>query len=140
MWLVFLIILIGYTLFKFLSDLNEDKVDLAHQALADKFKFTVEVLNRYVYGGEATITPLDLRSFNLYKVGSNELIRFEYATGSLTITWRYKYMQKEVVHSRTFYEVRNLSLIAQERIAETVIKEMIPIKAQHQIEVLSEFS
>lgn len=140
MLIISIVLIIGYILYSFLKDYKQDEVDLAHQSLSEKFKFTVAVLNKHVYAGQGVTTYLDLRSFNLYKPGSNQIIIFEYNTGSLNIVWKYKYLQKEVVHSKTFDNVRNLSLMAQERMAYIIIQEMTPIIAKHQIDVLTEFS
>ena len=40
----------------------------------------------------------------------NQMIEFLYSQGVLAITWKYKYYQKELIHKRSFLNVRNLSL------------------------------
>ena len=117
-------------------DLKKDDYDLQGTTVAEKFKFIVRKLNEVVYHGEGKVTVLDARTFNLYAQGSNQIIQFFYATGSLTITWKYKYLQKEVIHERNVNDARNLSVLSQERIAENLIKEMGEVVRKHQIDVL----
>ena len=59
-----------------------------------------------------------------------------YSTGHLTITWKYKYFQKEVVHEKIFNNVRNLSIFEQQRIAEIMVSEMAVVISNHQNNVL----
>jgi hypothetical protein len=133
---VIVIGIIVFILFRFLTDLNKDNYDLQGQSLAEKFKFTVESLNDAAYNGQGSVTTLDKRSFNLYEYGSNQIIHFVYGTGHLTITWKYKYFQKEVVHEKQFNDVRNLSLFEQQKIAKIMIKEMAVVIANHQNNVI----
>lgn len=90
-----------------------------------------------MYDGQGEVTILDKRNFNLYVNGSNQIIYFMYSTGNLTISWRYKYFQKEVVHERIFRNVRNISLFNQRKMAETMIEEMANVIQKHQIDVLT---
>ena len=133
---VIVIGIIVFILFRFFTDLNKDNYDLQEQSLAEKFKFTVTSLNNAAFNGQGSVTTLDKRSFNLYKDGSNQIINFVYGTGDLTIIWKYKYFQKEVVHEKQFNDVRNLSLFEQEKIAEIIIKEMAVVIANHQNNVI----
>lgn len=133
------VIIIGIVIFifiRFFIDLEKDNYDLQGQSLSEKFKFTVEALNDAAYNGRGSITTLDKRRFNLYENGSNQIIHFNYSTGHLTITWKYKYFQKEIVHEKQFNEVRNLSLFEQQKLAEVMIKEMMTIIANHQNNVI----
>lgn len=134
-WII-LIGIVAFILFRFLNDLNKDKYDLQGQSLSEKFKFTVESLNDAAFNGLGSVTSLDKRSFNLYENGSNQIIHFLYGTGHLTITWKYKYFQKEVIHEKQFNNVRNLSLFEQQKIAEIMIKEMEVVIANHQNNVI----
>lgn len=134
------VIIIGIVIFifiRFFIDLEKDNYDLQGQSLSEKFKFTVEALNDAAYNGRGSITTLDKRRFNLYENGSNQIIHFNYSTGHLTITWKYKYFQKEIVHEKQFNEVRNLSLFEQQKLAEVMIKEMMTIIANHQNNVIT---
>lgn len=132
-----IVLIIGNMLFSFFRDLNKDNFDLRGQTLAEKFNSTVDILNLTVFNGRGKIIPLDKRGFNLYEDGQNQIIHFEYSTGILTITWKYKYFQKEVVHEKLFRDVRNISLFEQQKIAEEMINEMSMVVENHKKNVLA---
>lgn len=132
----FLAVIVGYLLFKFFISLSKDNDDLQNLSLSEKFSVIVSILNEAAFNGLGTVTVLDKRSFNLYEDGQNQIIRFLYSTGHLTIIWKYKYFQKEVVHERQFNNVRNLSIFEQQKIAEQMIKEMVIVVEKHKIDVL----
>lgn len=132
---IFIIGIVVFILFRFFSDVNKDKSDL-EQGLDNKFKYVVKEINSAAFNGEGVIQRNSTREFNLYKQPSNQIIYFHYGTGILTITWRYKYFQKEVVHEKNFYEVRNLSVFEQQNIAFQMIKEMAVVIEKHQISIL----
>ncbi len=134
-WFI-VIVFVGYVLFKFFTSLEQDKKDLQGGTLDEKFKFIVTDLNDAAFNGHGSITRVDNRSFNLYQKNTNQIIQFLYSTGHLTITWRYKYYQKEIVHEKQFNDVRNLSLFEQQRIAGVMIKEMELVVAKHQNDVI----
>ncbi len=134
-WII-VIAIIGYFLIRFIIDLNKDNYDLQSQTLSEKFQFLVDRLNEAAFNGMGTVTILDKRSFNLYQTGQNQIINFMYSTGHLTITWKYKYFQKEVVHEKQFNNVRNLSIFEQQRIAEIMISEMAVVISNHKNNVL----
>ena len=93
-------------------------------------------MNEYTYNNRGSITKIDKRECNLYEDGSNQIINILYSQGTLTITWKYKYFQKEVVHKKSFLEVRNLSLFEQRKMADTVINEMENVVREHKEQVL----
>ncbi len=131
-----LIVIVGYFLFKFFISLSKDNDDLQSQNLNEKFSIIVSMINQVAFNSLGTVTIIDKREFNLYEDGQNQIIKFLYSTGHLTITWKYKYFQKEVVHERQFNDVRNLSIFQQQKIAEQMIKEMLIIVEKHKIDVL----
>ncbi len=133
-WILFIVV-VCYILFKFLNDLNKDKYDLEGKSLQEKFNIIVSAINNEAFNGEGEVTRLDKRSFNLYQQGSNQIVNFQYSTGTLTITWRFKYFQKEVVHKKDFYDVRNLSLFEQQKIADRMIEEMAEKVENHKLNV-----
>ncbi len=136
MFWIFILAVVGYILFKFLNDLNKDKYDLEGKSVEEKFNVVVNAINNAAFNGEGKITRLDKRSFNLYQQGSNQIINFQYSTGTLTVTWRFKYFQKEVVHKKDFYDVRNLSLFEQQKIADRMIGEMVEVVENHKVNVM----
>ncbi len=123
-------------LFRFFADLSKDDDDLQGGTLSEKFNVIVNMINKAAFNGNGEVTPLDKREFNLYEEGQNQIIKFHYSTGHLTITWKYKYFQKEIVHERQFSNLRNLSLFEQQRIGEHIIKEMEIVVQQHKKNVI----
>ena len=111
-FLTIVALVIGYMVIRFMMDMSKDNHDLEGQTVADKFAVIVGRINEEAFGGAASVTPLDKRSFNLYRTGDNQIVNFNYSTGHLTIEWRYKYLQKEVFHRKQFMTpVTSASLI-----------------------------
>lgn len=133
---VIVIGIVGFILFRFFTDLNKDNADLQGQSLPEKFAVIVSSINEVAYGGMGKVTTLDKRSFNLYQDGQNQIINFQYGTGHLTITWKYKYFQKEIVHEKQYNNVRNLSLFEQQKIADNIISEMEQVVENHKNNVI----
>lgn len=131
------LLMVGAMIIKFFIELKKDSDDLRFTTAPEKFRILAQILNNTVYDGIGEVTILDKRNFNLYAEGSNQLIQFAYSTGSLTIVWRYKYFQKEVRHKRIFHNMRNVSIFTQQKIAETMIEDMIGVIQRHQIDVLT---
>jgi len=130
------IAIIGIILFRFFSSLSKDNDDLQGRTLPEKFNVIVSMINDAAFNGDGSVTTLDKREFNLYEDGQNQIIKFQYSTGHLTITWKYKYFQKEIVHERQFNDVRNLSLFEQQKIGEQMIKEMATVVERHKNNVI----
>lgn len=128
--------IVGYSLIRFFIALSKDHDDLQGQTLDQKFGIIVNLINQVAFNGLGSVTTLNKREFNLYLEGENQLIKFQYSTGHLTITWRYKYFQKEVVHERQFNYVRNLSVFDQQKIGEQMIREMAQIVENHKNNVI----
>lgn len=133
-WII-VIAVVGFILFSFLKDVGKDNTDLKNTDLKDKFNIVVNELNKEAFSGKGQITKIDTRSFNLYEPGQNQTIQFQYGTGHLTITWRYKYYQKEIVHEKTYSDVRNLSLFEQQKISDDMIKQMQIVIERHKRDV-----
>ena len=91
MWVIFILVIVGIVLFNFANDLNKDNYDLQHQNVHEKFATITGALNAFAFNGKGSVIPLDKRSYNLYEDGKNQIINFNYSTGHLTITWKYKY-------------------------------------------------
>ncbi|SDS48853.1 hypothetical protein [Winogradskyella sediminis] len=122
-WFIIIIIIL-FIVIKFTYDLNKDKNDLRYTTLDKKFNVIVNILNKGLFNGKGSVTKIDNRSFNLSQEGSNRIISFFYSTGTLELKLRYKYLQKEVIYSKSFNETRNLSLFEQQNIAECFILEI----------------
>ena len=134
-WII-VIVIVGFILIRFFISLSQDNYDLQGRTLDDKFNVIVNMINEAAFGGRGSVTTLDKREFNLYEEGQNQIIKFHYSTGHLTITWKYKYFQKEVVHKRQFNYVRNLSIFDQQKIGEQMIKEMAITVERHKNNVI----
>lgn len=130
------IAIIGIILFRFFTSLSKDNDDLQGRTLSEKFNVLVNMINEAAFNGDGSVTTLDKREFNLYEDGQNQIIKFQYSTGHLTITWKYKYFQKEIVHERQFNDVRNLSLFEQQKIGEQMIREMAVVVERHKNNVI----
>lgn len=84
---------LGLLLFRFFISYSKDNDDLQDQPLDKKFNIIINMINDVAFNGKGSVTTLSKREFNLYQEGENQLIKFQYSTGILTITWRYKYFQ-----------------------------------------------
>lgn len=118
---------------------GKDNEDLAGISLDSKFNVIVNMLNQAAFEGEGQIKYFDKKHFNLYpSISSNQIIEFLYSQGMLSITWKYKYFQKELVYRENLLNVRNLSLFEQENIGRMIIKKMGYKIQQHIDSVMSD--
>lgn len=121
-WTIVIIVVVFF-LIKFLIEVSKDKDDLQGKTLEEKFNVIINMLNETAFNGRGQITKINNSELNLYEVGTNQLIKLHYSTGSLTVDWRFKFFQKEMVHSKQFNNFRNLSLFEQQKIAKIFIEE-----------------
>jgi len=128
---IIIIAIVAFILYKFISSLNKDNEVLNQQALSQKFSVIVDLINKSAYNGQGDITVLDKRSFNLYCEDHNQIINFQYSTSSLTIIWKYKWFNNEIVHSKDFNQVQNITIDGQNRIAHQMINEMSDVIENH---------
>lgn len=134
-WVFF--IAIAIFLFLFLNAYNKDNDDLIGTTLEEKFSVIVNQLNHEAFNGTGVITTLSIRECHLFGTPGNQHIVFHYSTGHLTVTWRYKYFQKEVILKRDLRGVRNLSIFEQERLSKELVSEMREVIRNHQNKVLA---
>jgi len=128
---------VAFVLYKFFSALAQDKQDLKGTSVQEKFGVIAQCINNAAFQGRGKVTVTASDEFNIYQDGKNQIIKFAYSTGSLTIQWKYKFFQKEVVHEKVFPNVRNLSLFEQENIANRMIDETSRVIYAHQQSVLN---
>lgn len=114
---------ISYWLIPFIKELFNDSQELKGTELSEKFSTLVGVLNEWTYKGYGTVRKIDKQQFNLYKEHSCQIINFFYATGFLTITWRFKYWQQEVVYKKDLKNARDVTEEEQIRFAKLIIRE-----------------
>lgn len=133
------ILILGIVLFlyKFFTALDKDNDDLMGGTLDEKFSVIVNQLNLEAFNGTGTITHVSKREVHLFGTPMNQHIVFHYSTGHLTVTWRYKYFQKEVILKRDLRDVRNLSIFEQDKLAKSLIREMQGVIIDHQNKVLA---
>lgn len=133
------IIVAGIVIFfvvKMIVSYQQDNVDLKERGLQEKFHVIISRLNEYAFNSNGVITKFDKRECNLYDEGSNQIINFLYSQGTLMITWKFNYFQKEVMHKKNFLNTRNLSLFEQRKMADAVINEMEKVVREHKEQVL----
>ena len=90
----------------FLKALLKDKRELRERPLSDRFSVFYEIVNLHLMAGQGKLIPVegDPRSLNLFaERHPNMLIQTYYSTGSLTVRFKYKYFQKELVKEENFY-------------------------------------
>lgn len=136
---IFASIILFFLVLIYIKNFNNDQFDLEGTSLEAKFSIIINKLNNVAFRGGGKIKNFDKRQLNIYQEGSNQLIQFSYSTGSLSITWKYKYFQKEVIYSKTFDNVRNLSVFEQGQIADSMINQMSNVVEKHKANVLKEF-
>ena len=135
------IILIGIVLFfvaKAVINTGKDENDLAGKTLDEKFNIIVNLINQAAFEGEGLARYIDKKHFNLYpEGGSNQIVEFLYSQGMLSITWKFKYFQKELVFRKNLSNVRNLSLFEQEKIGRAIIDQMENKVQEHKAQVMN---
>lgn len=136
-WIIVGILIVGFIIYRFRADMKKDEKILNKIQLDLHFNKLVETLNYAAFNGKGEITFIDKREFNLYQDGQNKIINFLYSTGILTITWKYKYLQQEVVHTRKINDAVNLSKQDQEEVAQRFVNEMNIIINNHQKKIKS---
>lgn len=119
----------------FTRQLVKDKEELSRNPINKKFEILVGVINDIMLDGKGEVTLFDddPRLMNLMSDDrSNMLIQFYYSTGNLTITLKYKFLQKELVYEKQFSGLRNLSAFMQRDIANEFIEICGRKIAEHQ--------
>ncbi|MBO7444849.1 MAG: hypothetical protein J6T86_00355 [Bacteroidales bacterium] len=140
--IVILIVLVLALIFvAFAHNLVRDKVELEHTPLEKKFETVIQEVNAGLLGsGGKTVTfPNDKRHVNLFNDNSpNQIINFLYSTGNLSITYKYKFFQQEMVFERLFKGVRNINIYNQTALAKEFVGEALQRKSEHEHKVLSD--
>src|SRR5690554_390574 len=125
MWIIAIIVTILIVVVgKIIINTQKDKEDLLGTSVEEKFNVIVNKINQFAFNGEGEIKYIGKNHFNLYPDSSNQIVDFMYSQGMLSIIWKYKYLQKEMVYTKNLTNVRNLSLLEQAKIANAIIEEM----------------
>ena len=135
--LIFLLIIFVLALIfvPFTRQLVKDKEELSRNPINKKFEILVGVINDVMLDGKGEVTLFDddPRLMNLMSDDKrNMLIQFYYSTGNLSITLKYKFLQKELVYEKQFSGLRNLSAFMQRDIANEFIEICGRKIAEHQ--------
>jgi len=108
LWIIVIAVVL-IVFFSFGRALNKDRADLKGGTLEQRFSVMVDIINQSAYGGAGRTHALSWRSFNLYRENAQQIYNFNYSTGHLTLTWKFKAFQQEVTHSEDFNYVRNIT-------------------------------
>ena len=101
---------------------SKDSQDLAGRKLEEKFNVIVNIINNAAFENEGVIKEYDNKHICLIKPGENQMIELMYNQGTLTIIWKYKYFQKELIHEKSFLNMRNLSIFEQEKLRKVLFQ------------------
>lgn len=114
-------VLIVFILFG--RSLNKDRADLNGGTLEQKFSVMVDIINQSAYNGQGRTHSLTWRSFNLYRENAQQIYNFNYSTGHLTLTWKFKWYHQEVVYTEDLHNVRNISDARQVELVKRFLEE-----------------
>lgn len=123
-WIV-IIIVGGFFLLKFLFEFVKDKAELHEESISSKFSYLIDILNQSAFIGTGKINVTSQNELNLHRKGGNQIIYLIYGAGSLTIIWKYAYVNNEIIHEERFRDVRDLSTKNQETIGICFVKGML---------------
>ena len=124
--ILIVILILSLLIVPFLRQLVIDKEELSQNPINKKFQILVDIINEHMLSGQGHVVLFDKdpKSMNLFSDNQqNVIFQFFYGTGNLTITMKYKYYHKELKHTKTFYNLRNVSLFQQKDIANAFIEE-----------------
>ena len=134
--ILFIILVLALIILPFTKALMKDKQDLRERPIEVRFKVLIDEINKAVLDGKGkTVYPVenDKRLLNLHSDDkANYLIQFYYSTGHLTISLNYLYLHKELNEKVPFYNVRNVDIFTQKRMANEFIQKMRVAIAKHQ--------
>lgn len=115
-WTIIITIIV-IILVKFLLSLNSDMEELSTRNISEKFEIIHTILNNNLFDGDANITIVDKRTFNLYREGDDKIIQFFYSTGNLEIKYREKQLGGELTYPKDYPNLRHINNERQKSIA-----------------------
>jgi len=134
--IIIAVVMVAMRFIWFAQELKQDIKDITEKSLPDRFETLLGILNSEIFEWRADVTITNQREFILYD-GYNQIICFHYSTGHLTIKWKFKFLQQEVVYNKTIYHTRSITENRQKDVANLLIKEMDVIIEKHKIKVLN---
>jgi hypothetical protein len=126
------ILVIAYLIFSFFKGVANDAKDLQGIELKDKFAAIVQTLDDNAFGGMADINVVDKLNFNLHRDSQSQIIKFYYESGALTVQWKYKFIQQEVICEKKLRNASQASVMEQIEFAQGLTREMNGKMAQLQ--------
>lgn len=133
-----IITLLAILILPFSRALMKDRAELHENPLDKKFSILISRINRLMMNGCGEVVKFenDPRMLNLFDENhANMLIHFNYSTGSLTITLKYKYFHVELVKKMQFDNMRQAETFRQQDVANHFVEEARIAIQQHQAKV-----
>lgn len=134
--ILFIVLVLALLILPFSKALMKDKQDLRQSPIEVRFKVLIDEINKaFLDGKGTTVYPVknDNRWLNLHSDDrANYLFQFNYSTGHLTVYLHYKYLQKELNVNVPFYNVRDVDIFTQKRMANEFIQKMRVAIMKHQ--------
>jgi len=134
--IIFIVLVLALLILPFSKALMKDKQDLRMSPIEVRFEVLIDEINKAFLGGRGTtVYPVknDNRWLNLHSSEkANYLFQFNYSTGSLTVYMHYKYLHKELNEEVPFYNVRDVDIFTQKRMANEFIQKMRAAIMKHQ--------
>lgn len=133
-----IITLLAILILPFSRALMKDRAELHENPLDKKFSILLSRINQLMMNGCGEVVKFenDPRMLNLFDENhANMLIHFNYSTGSLTITLKYKYFHVELVKKMQFDNMRQAETFRQQDVANHFVEEARIAIQQHQEKV-----
>lgn len=134
--ILFIVLVLALLILPFSKALMKDKQDLRQSPIEVRFKVLIDEINKaFLDGKGTTVYPVknDNRWLNLHSEDrANYLFQFNYSTGNLIVYLNYKYFQKELNVNVPFYNVRDVDIFTQKRMANEFIQKMRVAIMKHQ--------
>lgn len=133
-----IITLLAILLLPFSRALMKDRAELHENPLDKKFSILISRINQLMMNGCGKVVKFenDPRMLNLFDENrANMLIHFNYSTGSLTLTLKYKYFHVELVKKMQFDNMRQAETFRQQDVANHFVEEARIAIQQHQAKV-----
>lgn len=135
---ILIITLLAILILPFSRALMKDRAELHENPLDKKFSILISRINQLMMNGCGEVVKFenDPRMLNLFDENhANMLIHFNYSTGSLTITLKYKYFHVELVKKMQFDNMRQAETFRQQDVANHFVEEARIAIQQHQAKV-----
>ncbi len=143
MWWIVGIVIVVLIVGKMLIDQKKGLRKMNGKTIYELYPFVTEEINEAAFRGKGYRRNETRTSFQLYVrkgepgVMHNQIIEFKYDFGALYLRWRYKYLHKEMIYERNWYESVGATEEAQRDFAQEVIAEVGRAKHVHELKVIN---